>query len=134
MLPIVLGLAENLRIPVHSGGTANVDDIPRFAILDAEIRCCRSDESERRGVVKRKHRVPLLIGHLRHKLLQSLAQKQLICRTRDRFPKCFAKGMEEWNGFLTLCITPSQVKPASDHQVSHIFISSSHPQLHMNHC
>jgi len=58
-----MGLGD-VRVPVYPARTADVDDIPRLAVLDSEIRRRGSDEFEGSGVVECDDRVPLLVCHL----------------------------------------------------------------------
>lgn len=42
----------------------DVDDVPGLSILDPEVRCCGSNDLERRGTVQVDNGVPLLVRHL----------------------------------------------------------------------
>ena len=53
-----------LRISVDAARTADVDHHPRLLVLDSEIWCRFSHQSEGRSVVHCEHGIPLLIGHL----------------------------------------------------------------------
>ncbi len=53
-----------LRVTVDSASTADVDDVSGFAVFDAEVGGCGSDEPKGRGVVEGEDGVPLFVGHL----------------------------------------------------------------------
>lgn len=61
-----LGLGEDrdLRIPVETTRTRDVDDNSGFAVLHAEVLGRGADELKRRCVVHRDHGIPLLVGDL----------------------------------------------------------------------
>ena len=52
------------RISGRSTRAADVDDIPRLAILDPEIGRSGSDELEGSRVMNLQNGLPLLVGHL----------------------------------------------------------------------
>ena len=85
----------HLRISVDTTCTADIDDIPWLPILDSKVWRCGSDKPEWRCVVECNYRVPLLVSHLR---LVYISLVDLLKETTFLIP--------------TLCITPSQVKPA----------------------
>ena len=116
LLTLPPDLNETLRISIHSGGTADIDDISRFAVLDSKVRCCCSEEPKGRRVVNRKHRVPLLVSHLTQACWCSIKrcpEESVLLKKREgpRFQKNLQRKSKQL-GFQTLCITPSQVKPA----------------------
>lgn len=60
---------RDLRIPVDTTRTGDVDDDSGFAVLHTEVLGRGADELEWRCVVHRDHGVPLLVGHLFERLL-----------------------------------------------------------------
>jgi len=52
------------RVAVQPGRRRDVDDVARRAVFDAEVGRCGPDQLERRRVVQREDRVPLLVCHL----------------------------------------------------------------------
>lgn len=52
------------RVSMHTRGTRDVDDIPRLAVLDSEVRRSCPDNLERRSSVYVDDCVPLLVRHL----------------------------------------------------------------------
>jgi hypothetical protein len=52
------------RIPIDTRRTRYIDNIPRLAVLDAEIRRRSPHNLERRGRVQVHNGVPLLVRHL----------------------------------------------------------------------
>jgi hypothetical protein len=51
-------------ISVHTTRTRDVDDTPRFSILDPEVRCCGANDLEGCRRVQVDNGMPLLVGHL----------------------------------------------------------------------
>lgn len=58
------GIVGLSRVPMDARGTRDVDDGPGLAVLDAEIRGGRADQTEGRLGVQVHDGVPLLVAHL----------------------------------------------------------------------
>ena len=79
------------RIAIDPARATDVDDIPRFSVLDSEIRRRGSDELERGGVVQCDDGIPLLVRHLCGSLPQSalaVPQGQLLISKPGKRKSC----------------------------------------------
>ncbi len=85
-------------VAIDTTGAADIDDVPRLPVLDAEIGRSGSHELERSSIVEGNDGVPLLVCHL-----QSMLSVMVACQ----IPTLGSVG-----SFHTLCMTPSHVNPA----------------------